>query len=61
MDKSTKLEDMDNNSIFFLIKQLEAEHESIKLKMIKDYDKLLEVERQFDDAHRIILKRLKGE
>lgn len=56
-----KLEDKTNNEILFEIKQLEADHEAIKLKMIKDYDKMLEIEKRFDEANKIILKRLKGD
>jgi hypothetical protein len=61
METEEKLEDKTNNEILFYIKQLEADHESVKLRMIKDFDKLVEIEKQFDTAQRIILKRLKGE
>lgn len=57
----SKLDDMSNNEILFLVKQLEANHEAIKLKMIKDYDKMVEIEKEFDDANKLLLKRLKGE
>jgi hypothetical protein len=40
---------------------MEADHEAIKLRMVKDYDKLVEIEKRFDEANKIILKRLKGE
>jgi hypothetical protein len=56
-----KLEDKSNNDILFMIKQYEADHEALKLKMIRDYDKLLEIEKQFEIANTIILKRLKGD
>lgn len=59
--KEDNLEDKTNNEILFFIKQLEADHESIKLRMIKDLDRLVEVEKKFDQANKIILKRLKGE
>jgi hypothetical protein len=52
---------MSNNEILFLVKQLEANHEAIKLKMIKDYDKMVEIEKEFDDANKLLVKRLKGE
>lgn len=55
------LESKSNNEILFEIKQMEADHEAIKLKMLKDYDKLVEIEKRFDKANKIILKRLKGE
>jgi hypothetical protein len=56
-----KLEDMSNNEILFLVKQLEADHEAIKLRMVQDYDKMVEIEKQFDDANKLLVKRLKGE
>lgn len=55
------LENKTNNEILFEIKQMEADHEAIKLKMLKDYDKMVEIEKRFDTANKIILKRLKGE
>lgn len=55
------LENKSNNEILFEIKQMEADHEAIKLKMLQDYDKLVEIEKRFDAANKIILKRLKGE
>lgn len=55
------LEEKSNNEILFDIKQMEADHEAIKLKMLQDYDKLVELEKRFDVANKIILKRLKGE
>jgi hypothetical protein len=56
-----KLDDMSNNEILFLVKQLEADHEALKLKMIQDYDKMVEIEKRFDNANKLLLKRLKGE
>lgn len=56
-----KLEEKSNNEILFEIKQMEADHEALKLKMIKDYDKLIEIEKKFERANLILLKRLKGE
>ncbi len=55
------LEDKSNNEILFEIKQMEADHEALKLKMLKDYDKMVELEKKFDQANKILLKRLKGE
>ncbi len=55
------LEQKSNNEILFEIKQMEADHEAIKLKMLQDYDKLVELEKRFDMANKIIVKRLKGE
>ena len=56
-----ELEGKSNNEILFEIKQMEADHEAIKLKMLKDLEKLEEIEKRFDIANKIILKRLKGE
>lgn len=50
-----------NNEILFEIKQMEADHEALKLKMLQDYDELLEIEKRFDKANKVILKRLKGD
>jgi len=71
----SRLEDKSNNEILLEIKQLQAEHESLKLSMVKDYDsidmlkikmkkeygKLEDVEIRFNEANQIIVKRLKGE
>jgi hypothetical protein len=54
-------ENKSNNEILFEIKQLEADHEALKLKMIQYYDKMVEIEKRFDAANKIIVKRLKGE
>jgi len=56
-----ELENKTNNEILFEIKQMEADHEAIKIKMLRDYDKMLEIEKKFEQANKIILKRLKGE
>ena len=64
MEEEKKYEDLESkssNEILFEIKQMEADHEALKLKMIKDFDKLVEIEKRFDKANKIILKRLKGE
>jgi hypothetical protein len=55
------LEGKTNNEILFEIKQMEADYEAIKIKMLGDYDKMLEIEKRFDQANKLILKRLKGE
>jgi hypothetical protein len=61
LKKHADLEDKSNNEILFEIKQMEANHEALKLKMIKDYDKLVDIELRFDKANKILVKRLKGE
>jgi hypothetical protein len=55
------LENKSNNEILFEIKQMQADYDALKIKMLKDYDKMEEIERRFQKANRIILKRLKGE
>lgn len=55
------LENKSNNEILFEIKQMEADHEAIKVKMLQDYDKMVELEKRFDKANKILVKRLKGE
>jgi hypothetical protein len=61
IEKIEKLEDLSNNEILFRIKQLEADHEAIKLKMLNDYDKMVEIEKEYEKANLIIVKRLKGD
>jgi len=55
------LESKSNNDILFEIKKMEAEYESVKLRMLKDYDKMVEIENNFKKANLLLLKRLKGE
>lgn len=55
------LENKSNNDILFEIKQMQADYDALKIKMLKDLDKLEEIERNFDRANKILLKRLKGE
>ena len=56
---SKELEEKSNNELLFEIKKMEAEHEAIKLKMLNDYDTMIELEKTFKLANEIILKRLK--
>ena len=56
-----ELENKTNNEILFDIKQMEADYEAIKLRMLQDYDKMLEIEKKFDRANKLLVKRLKGE
>lgn len=55
------LENKSNNEILFEIKQMEADYEAIKIKIGKELDKLDELERRFDQANKLIVRRLKGE
>jgi hypothetical protein len=58
---TTDYESLSNNEILFKIKQLEADYDALKLKMLKDYDALENLEKEFNKAQTIITKRLKGE
>lgn len=60
-DLEINLEEMSNNEILFQIKQFEADYEALKLKMLKDVDKMDEIEKRFDRANKLLVKRLKGE
>jgi len=69
-----KLEDKTNNQILLEIKQLEQEHESLKMVMLRDYDsiellkakmkkdfeRMETVEKRFNEANEIVVRRLKG-
>jgi len=55
------LETLSSNEILFKIKQFEADYEALKIKMLNDYNKMEEIEKAFDKANSILVKRLKGE
>jgi hypothetical protein len=54
------LESKSNNDILLEIKKMEVDHEALKLTMLKDLDRLFELEARFERANQIILNRLKG-
>jgi hypothetical protein len=56
-----ELEQKSNNEILFDIKQMEADYESIKIRMLKLYDEMEQIEKRFSIANNILVKRLKGE
>lgn len=60
-NKQENLEDLSNNEILFKIKQFQADHEALKLKMLRDFDELIEIEKNFEKANQILVKRLKGD
>jgi len=60
MEQIENLENKSNNELLFEIKQMEADHEAIKIKMLKDYDKMIEIEKRFNKVNEILLKRLKN-
>lgn len=49
-----------NNDILLEIKQLQADHEALKQKMLRDYDALMVIEETFRLANMEITNRLKG-
>lgn len=51
--------ELSNNEILFYIKQLEADYEALKTKIIRDFDNLVELEKAFAKANKILLERLK--
>ena len=53
-------ENKSNNEILLEIKQLQLDHEALKLKIIKEFDKFVEIENQFNEAQEIVKERLKG-
>ena len=42
------------------IKQLQLDHEALKMKIAREFDKLVEIENKFYDASKIIKERLSG-
>jgi hypothetical protein len=53
-------DDKTNNEILLEIKQMQLDHEALKNKMLRDWDKLVELEDKFKEANNIIVERLKG-
>ena len=53
-------DDKSNNEILLEIKQIQLEHEALKLKIINEYDKLVELENKFYDAQNIVKQRITG-
>lgn len=56
-----KLEDKSNNELLMEVKQLQIDHESLKTKMLKDFDELTKIEERFTKINQLLTKRLKGE
>lgn len=53
------IEESTTNDILFYIKQLEADYESLKIRLINDFDKLVEMENTYNRANQILVNRLK--
>lgn len=52
-------EDKSINEIRTELKQLELDYEALKLKLVRDYDKLVEMEKLYEKGNDVISKRLK--
>ena len=53
--------DMGNSQIMTAIVSLQAEHEAIKNRLLKELDELDRVEKEFNDANQILAARIKGQ
>ncbi len=60
LDKTEKLEELSNNELLLEIKNMELSYEALKQSMLKDFDKLVEIETKFNHANKILVDRLKG-
>jgi hypothetical protein len=49
-----------NSEILMDIKQLQLDHEALKLKLLKGYDQLIEIEDKYNEASKVMIGRLKG-
>ena len=50
----TDWEDKGNNEILLEIKQLQLDHEALKMKIAREFDKLVEIENKLYDVSKII-------
>lgn len=53
-------EDKSNDEIIIALKQLQMDYDAQKLKTVKEFDKLIEIEKNFIEASSIITERMKG-
>lgn len=56
----SKYDDKTNNEILIDIKQMEIDYENLKQKMVSDWDRLMDIEKDFAEANKVIMDRLKG-
>ena len=52
---------MSNSQIMTEIVSLQAEHEAIKIRLLKGIDELDRVEKDFNTANEILAERIKGQ
>lgn len=55
----SKYEDMSNNEILMSIKKMEIDHFNLKEKMLRDLDRLFDIEKEAEIAAKVISERLK--
>jgi len=53
-------EDKTNDEIVIALKQLQMDYDAQKLKTVKEFDKLTEIEKIFIEASSVITERMKG-
>jgi hypothetical protein len=53
-------EDKSNNEILLELKQMQLDYEAQKLKTLKEFDKLIDIENEYNYAQNIIKTRLSG-
>ena len=49
-----------NNEILLELKQMQLDYEAQKLKTLKGFDKLIEIENEYNNTQKIIKSRLTG-
>jgi hypothetical protein len=49
-----------NDVILLEIKQIEYDYEALKQKLVNEFDKLVELETKYVEAHKVINNRLKS-
>lgn len=55
----SKYDDKTNNDILVDMKEMEIDYENLKQKMLNDWDRLMEIEKNFNEANKVITTRLK--
>ena len=56
-----KFDDLSNDELAKLIKEMEITHTNIRVKMLKDFDNLEIVEREYEKVKNILNKRFNNE
>ena len=56
----SEFKEKSSSEILMEIKEMMEEHEAIKLRMIKDYDEMIRIEKRFQEANKEMVNRLNG-